>query len=63
MVYHKMLNYLVRTLGAGWEEIHVASGYQVRLHGRRVWNEELMGHVAMFLFSRSWGKTEVLRVC
>lgn len=47
MVYHKMLNYLVRTLGAGWEEIQVASGYQVRLHGRRVWNEELMGHVAL----------------
>lgn len=47
MVYRKMLNYLARTLGAGWEEIHVASGYQVWLHGGRGWKEELMGHVAL----------------
>ena len=47
MVYRKMLSYLVRTLGTGWEEICVASGYQVRLPGGRVWNEELMWHIAL----------------
>lgn len=47
MVNHKMLNYPVHTLGPGWEEICVGSGYQVQLHGERVWNEELMWHVAL----------------
>lgn len=47
MVYHKMLNYLVHTLGPGWEEICVASSYQVRLYRGRVWNEELMWHTAL----------------
>ena len=47
MVYRKMLNYLVHTLGPGWEEICVGFGYQVRLHGGMMRNDELMWHIAL----------------